>query len=297
MRRKILLFTLSILLAFIAAALVYGQIKAYRNRLSAAENQYVSIPAAARDIEAFGTLASADVTSLKVPRGAFPAGEILPVEQLVGKRTLYRIAKGDPLLKFKLVDTSGKGSLSLALPNGMRAVSMAVDEVSLVSGHIRTEDRVDVVILEKRPGGITPARNLLSGLKVLAIGIDTTGSSEERKKALAADLSKSVVLEVTPQQAPILAWAQRRGDLWLSLRPAGDDEKTPEAVYAGPEPEAWRERSAVSGGTPVSSGGAPASAPASPSRETNRAVRKTQGGWSVEVMRPGKTESVAVPPQ
>ena len=297
MRRKFLLLTLSILLAFIAAALVYGQIRAYRSRLAEAENQYIPVPAAARDIEAFGTLSSADVTFLKVPRGSFPSGEILPIEQLAGRRTLYRIAKGDPLLKFKLVDTSGKGSLSLALPNGMRAVSMAVDEVSLVSGHIRAEDRVDVVILEKRPGGITPARNLLSGLKVLAIGIDTAGASEERKKAVAADLSKSVVLEVTPQQAPILAWAQRRGDLWLSLRPAGDDGKTPEAVYAGPEPEAWRERSAVSGGQAGSPGGTPAPAPASSSAGTSRVAKRSQGGWSVEVMRPGKTESVPVPPQ
>jgi len=290
MRRRILLVTVSILLAFIAAALVYGQIKGYRNRLSAAEKQYISVPAAARDIPAFGTITSSDISTLTVPRTAFPPSEILPSGQIVGKRTLYRIAKGDPLLKFKLADSGGKGSsLSVALPNGMRAISMAVDEVSLVSGHIRIDDRVDVVILEKRPGGVTPARNLLSGLKVLAIGIDSVGASEERKKALAADLSRSVVLEIKPEQAPILAWAQRRGDLWLSLRPAGEEAKTPEAVYAGPEPAAWRERSASQGdGTP-----APKAASGAPAR--GRTVQVTSSGWPVEIMVPGKTESVAVP--
>jgi len=135
MRRRILLVTVSILLAFIAAALVYGQIKGYRNRLSAAEKQYISVPAAARDIPAFGTITSSDISTLTVPRTAFPPSEILPSGQIVGKRTLYRIAKGDPLLKFKLADSGGKGSsLSVALPNGMRAISMAVDEVSLGFG-------------------------------------------------------------------------------------------------------------------------------------------------------------------
>jgi pilus assembly protein CpaB len=295
LRRKILLFTLSVLLAFIAAALVFGQIKGYRNRLSAMESQYVTVPAAARDIEAFGMIASGDITTLKVPRSAFPEGEVLPASELAGKRVLYRVAKGDPLLKFKLAGTGGKGSLSLALPNGMRAVSMAVDEVSFVSGHIRVDDRVDVVILEKRPGGITPARNLLSGLKVLAIGIDSTGAAEEKKKALAADLAKSVVLEVTPQQAPVLAWAQRRGDLWLSLRPAGEEGKSPEAVYAGPDPEAWRERNSASQGSP--GGASVATRPASEPSGAGRSVRRTQSGWQVEVMVPGKTESVRVPPQ
>jgi pilus assembly protein CpaB len=295
LRRKILLLTLSILLAFIAATLVYGQIKGYRNRLAAVESQYVTVPAAARDIEAFGMIASADITSLKVPRTAFPEGEVLPTSELVGKRVLYRVAKGDPLLKFKLAGTGGKGSLSLSLPNGMRAVSMAVDEVSLTSGHIRVDDRVDVVILEKRPGGITPARNLLSGLKVLAIGVDSSGASEERKKALSADFAKSVVLEVTPQQAPILAWAQRRGDLWLSLRPAGEEGKSPEAVYAGPEPKAWLERTSANQGSP--GGAAVSTRPASEPSGTGRSVRQTASGWKVEVMVPGKTESVRVPPQ
>jgi pilus assembly protein CpaB len=292
MRRKILLLTLSILLALIAAALVFGQIRGYRQRLVAAENRTVPVPAAAREIEAFSTLAPEDITILKMPKDSFPAAEILPPEQLAGKRTLYRLAKGDPVLKFKVTaEPGGKGSLSLALPNGMRAIAMAVDEVSLVSGHIRADDRVDVVILEKRPGGVTPARNLLSGLKVLAVGVDAGSTSEERKKPAPVELAKSVVLEVTPQQAPILAWAQRRGDLWLSLRPAGDTGKTPEAVYAGPEPGAWKEQPKP-GGEAAPSKTKPALSPVS-----GPSGGRPDRSWSVQVMLPGKTESVAVPAQ
>lgn len=293
MRRKILLLTLSLLLALIAAALVFGQIREYRKRLVAAENRMIPVPAAAREIEAFSTLAPEDIVVLKMPRGAFPAEEIPAADQLAGKRTLYRLAKGDPILKFKLAEPGGKGSLSLTLPNGMRAIAMAVDEVSLVSGHIRTEDRVDVVILEKRPGGITPARNLLSGLKVLAVGVDAGIPAEERKKAAPAELAKSVVLEVSPQQAPILAWAQRRGDLWLSLRPAGDTGKTPEAVYAGPDPAAWKEQPRPGGETARAQ--SPSKPVSSPHPETS--AGRPARGWAVTVMVPGKTESVAVPVQ
>lgn len=291
MRRKILLLTLSILLALIAAALVFGQIREYRKRLTAAENRMIPVPAASREIEAFRTLTPEDIMILKMPRGAFPAEEILTPEQLAGKRTLYRLAKGDPLLKFKLIESGGKGNLSLALPNGMRAIAMAVDEVSLVSGHIRADDRVDVVILEKRPGGVTPARNLLSGLKVLAVGVDAGDTAEVRKKAAPGELARSVVLEVTPRQAPILAWAQRRGDLWLSLRPAGDSEKTPEAVYAGPDPAAWKEQLRP-GGETAQGKSKPVSSPAQGS-----SAKRAASGWAVQVMVPGKTESVAVPAQ
>ena len=119
------------------------------------------------------------------------------------------------------------GFIVAALLPGMRAISMAVSQVSSVSGFAAPGDRVDLLLTHKmndtsdKPP-LTPRRyseTILEDLRLLAIEqIVDPNTSKPRA-------GESVTLEVTPNQAEIVALAASMGQLSLSLRsvPAGED--------------------------------------------------------------------------
>ena len=119
------------------------------------------------------------------------------------------------------------GFIVAALLPGMRAISMAVSQVSSVSGFVAPGDRVDLLLTHKmndtsdKPP-LTPRRyseTILEDLRLLAIEqIVDPNTSKPRA-------GETVTLEVTPNQAEIVALAASMGQLSLSLRsvPAGED--------------------------------------------------------------------------
>lgn len=111
---------------------------------------------------------------------------------------------------------------SLQVPEGMRAVSIAVgDSTHLVSGLIKPGQYVDVHLTptglerdERAQGGIT--LTLFKGVKTLAInrGQRLTGAGDRN--------GNQVTLEVTPRQANVLILAKGHGDLTLTYNPDGE---------------------------------------------------------------------------
>ena len=119
------------------------------------------------------------------------------------------------------------GFIVAALLPGMRAISMAVSQVSGGSGFVAPGDRVDMLLTHQiddssDKAALTPRRyseTILKDLRLLAIEqiVDpNTGKPQ---------VGKTVTLEVTPKQAEVVNVAASIGQLSLSLRsvPAGDD--------------------------------------------------------------------------
>ena len=141
------------------------------------------------------------------------------------------ILPGEPVFSDKL-DMSGETiTLAAAITPGMRAVSLEVKIDSGVSGFVLPGDRVDVnEFIEKKNNRNArgdsfskdyTARRVLQNVKVLAV--DQTFESDLE----GAVPSKTVTLEVTPEQALVVGVANERGSLGLAL--IGREE-----VIAGP---------------------------------------------------------------
>ncbi|WP_084731197.1 Flp pilus assembly protein CpaB [Microvirga vignae] len=140
-----------------------------------------------------------------------------------GRRlTLVSMQKNEPILASKVTGPNQRATLSTLIDEGMRAVSVNVDEVRGVAGFILPGDRVDVVLTREERGGAgaggAVADVLLQNVKVL--GIDQVANERTDKPTLA----KAVTLELNLQQSQKVILAQGVGKLSLVLRQAGEGE-------------------------------------------------------------------------
>ena len=143
-----------------------------------------------------------------------------------GRRlTLASLQRNEPVLSSKITGPNQRATLSTQIDEGMRAVSVRVDEVRGVAGFILPGDRVDVILTKGETGlqdsTAAYADVLLQNAKVLAI--DQSINERTDKPAVA----RAVTLELTVQQAQSVILAQGIGKLSLVLRQTGEVSTRP----------------------------------------------------------------------
>ncbi|MCP5471978.1 MAG: Flp pilus assembly protein CpaB [Sinobacteraceae bacterium] len=185
---------------------------------------------AARDLTAGQMLQSADLARREMPAGFLPSGtfDAADAERVFGQRLGVALRAGDPLGESSL--EARLPALSQRLPDGSRAVTVPVDQVSSQAGLVRPGDRVDLMLAEERLEGMdrcVVVRSLLESVQVLATGQATRDalSPGEGLPDLGAQYS-TITLDVTPEQAQQLAVGLRMGELIPMLRGAEDDAPT-----------------------------------------------------------------------
>lgn len=145
--------------------------------------------------------------------------------QAVGSLALITIPSGSQLTASS-VGTNVAFALPVRLQPGMRAVSIPVDRVKDVSGLIQPGDRVDVIAIppQKNNGPPPKAVTIFRGVRVLAVGnaLENPSATPSPDEQTAA----TVTLEVTPNQADLLAWADANSTLRLALRSPRESLRT-----------------------------------------------------------------------
>jgi pilus assembly protein CpaB len=124
----------------------------------------------------------------------------------------------------------------------MRAISIPISADSGAGGFILPNDRVDVILTRKPEGNSARgfAKTIVSNLRVLAV--DQTYRQEKDTRTV---VGKTATVEVTPEQAELIAGAGMGGVLSLALRPLADSN------VANADDPSHRRRSANADG-PVS---------------------------------------------
>ena len=144
-----------------------------------------------------------------------------------GRRiALVTIQPNEPVLESRVTGPNQRATLSTQLTEGMRAVTIRVDEVRGVAGFVSPGDRVDVIATRGEGGGGEAeafADLLLQNVKVLAV--DQLADERQDKPTVA----RAVTLEVSVNGAQKVILAQGIGRLSLALRQPnamGDDAST-----------------------------------------------------------------------
>lgn len=150
----------------------------------------------------------------------------------VGAIVRVTMLKGEPLIAAKVVKGTDAGVLAVSLDPGMRAMAVPLSAESAAGGFILPGDHVDVVQSRKvdQPGGAQKFASgaVLRNVKVLAIDQQTKGAAK-----LSAQVGATATLEVTPEQAELLALSKSQGELTLILRSYADIAG-PSSAGAGP---------------------------------------------------------------
>jgi len=138
--KKVVLFAL--IAALCAGALLY----VYLGRLEQQKEVpvvYEDVVVAAEDIPAFTPITAEMITINKVPQGTSHPLAARSAVEVVGYVTESEIIKSEEILPVKLKQPGQTDSgLSYIVPDGMRAVTIAVDEISGVAGFLQRGDYV-----------------------------------------------------------------------------------------------------------------------------------------------------------
>ncbi|HVL55149.1 MAG TPA: Flp pilus assembly protein CpaB [Burkholderiaceae bacterium] len=288
-----------------AAAIVFGAFAAYgarsyiMQRLAieraqlAPRHDLVEIVVAKRDLRR-GEIVSADTMALRsLPREFAPGGAVTAggFDAHVGQRLVVAMRGGEPLLPASLqrIDPS---AFSSRLRPGVRALTVAVDEVNSLSGMLQPGDRIDLLLSVRPPphaGLAQPeiTRPLMQDLLVLATGRQSRPAGEDSLSAVRS--FGTITVEVDPERAQRLVVAQRSGKLTAVLRnphdrqPIGDRRLDIHSLLDLPAPPQLR------GGPEIIVGGRgplPAPAPSLPEVEAAAAPRAAVAAGSAVVSVP-----------
>jgi len=181
----------------------------------------VSIPTrpvvvAAADLDIGAELRRDDIRIIDWPANAVPAGAIGDPKDVIGRSIVLPVIQNEPILPMKLASAEAGSGLPPAIPPGLRAVSVRVNEVIGVAGYVLPATRVDVLATVSPTGQNTDmtSKVILTNVQVLAAGTKIERDTDKGKP-----LAVSVVtLLVAPEEAERLTLASTEGKIQLALR-------------------------------------------------------------------------------
>src|ERR1700719_2229793 len=213
--RMITGLAVAVAIAFLFSVYVYRTIQRITNVRPAAMTQIV---VADRPIQ-LGT--RLDTTNLRVISWLADqaiAGSFARVEDCAGRALLTNLAGNEPVLESKLAPREAGAGLPATIPEGMRAVSVAVNDVVGVAGFVIPGTSVDVLVTGEIPGAsqsgaANVTRTILENVRVLAAGQKIEQDRDGKPQTVPV-----VTLLVSPKDAATLTMASTEGKIQLALR-------------------------------------------------------------------------------
>ncbi len=226
--RLISTLALALVLGLVASTLVYQKLRQSSVRAAGSSTR---VMAAARNLEIGAKITETDLKTVDSPSGTLPQGSFAKASDAVGRAVLYPAFEGELILESKLAPVGSGAGLPAVIPDGMRAVSIRVDDVVAVAGFVGPGTRVDVLLtgnpdISHREQSLT--RTILENVQVLAAGQKIQPDDQGR-----AEKVNVVTLLCSPEDAARVTLAASDGRIQLVLRnPADSKTRTSETVVA-----------------------------------------------------------------
>jgi pilus assembly protein CpaB len=202
---------------------------------------------AKEDIPARTEITAGMLEVLAMPSNAMLAGAFVDRELVAGRIARIPIYKGEQLVQDKLASERSDLGLAYIVPEGLRAMGVAVNKVVGAGGLVRPGDRVDIIavldityedIITERDIQITRSFVIAQNVEVLAVEQDlknqisapgtTTGASESEgtfvEQPEAQPEGTVATLALSPDQMLRVMLSEEKGSIRLSVRAVGDDE-------------------------------------------------------------------------
>ena len=177
-----------------------------------------TIVVASRPLRFGDELGALSLREVPWPEDALPAGVFGKIPELTsGKRVvLMPIDANEAILASKITGPGQRATLSAMLHDGMKAVTIRVNDVEGVAGFVLPGDHVDVVLTQERDKDTATNDVVIQNARVLAI--DQLADARAEKPSVV----KAVTLEVGVIDGQKLALASAVGTLSLLLGKAGE---------------------------------------------------------------------------
>lgn len=201
--------------AFLLSVFVYREFQ--KAALSKpAVTQYIVV--AAEPLQLGTRVDAGNLKLIPWPSGEPVAGMFTRIQDCQNRALITPVAVNEPILEGKLAPKDAGAGLSATIPEGMRALSVAVNEVVGVAGFVIPGTMVDVLVtgnlpVSQRGGDNNITRTILENVRVLAAGqkIEQDQSGKPQKVPV-------ITLLVSPEDAVKLTMASTEGKIQLALR-------------------------------------------------------------------------------
>ncbi|QBR00108.1 Flp pilus assembly protein CpaB [Paraburkholderia pallida] len=225
-----------VVIAAIGAFIIRALFIAASSPHAASHAPMVRVRAAADDLPDGLLLRDADLVWKTMPRDQVPAGALVEApaddssaKDLKGDLLRHAVRAGTPLGVADVILPGAPGFLAAALKPGMRAISVAVDDVSGNAGLIQPGDYVDILLTQQMrnetgahvdPARAVESETVAERVRVLAVGTAFRRPKDDDSAAGNAPSTnaRTVTIEVTPTSAQTITVAAHLGTLSLALR-------------------------------------------------------------------------------
>lgn len=281
-KKLLALCGLAAILVFLIIYFILSSVFSDKKEEKPAAAAMVPVIEASRDIGPQTVITEDMVKAVEVSSNMVPSGALTDKNAVVGKKAGTTIFSGDMITARKLSQKAG-GFVGL-IPEGMRAVSFSVNDVTGVSGFAKPGDKVDILLVTSREGmdRIT-SKILLKDVLILAVNKSSgtpqpqpqktdkdgkglpDGSAPRQSSSNTSSIGTPSVVTValTPYDAAKLIASTQIGQLQMLLRPSNDDGDHYVGYYVIPLPKAEAPKAAPQAAPqPVYAAPQPASAPA-----------------------------------
>lgn len=210
--RLLMIGALALAVGLLASYYVFNMMKSTTH----SKDALVMAVVAANDIQIGSKLSDKDLALAPFPQSSVPPGAFGRIAQVHQRGVVLPISKGDFILPNKLALEDAGAGLPSMIPQGMRAVSVRVNDVVSVAGFVQPGTHVDVLAtgLPGSSGNEAQTTTVLENVAVIAVGrslLDRMMTGETQNAAV-------ITLLVSPADAQKLTLASQEGRIQLALR-------------------------------------------------------------------------------
>ena len=171
------------------------------------------------------------------PSDAYPReGAFSDIEDVIDRSVISPILKDEPILAGRVTEKGAGVGLAPLIPEGQRAVAIAINQVSGVSGYINPGSEVDILLTGQPLGSNEPlTATVLENVTVLSTGhrleMDPNGKPQN---------VPVINMLLTPEESELITLATGVGRIQLVLRNPMDEEETADQRRGARQRDLWR---------------------------------------------------------
>ncbi len=224
MDKRLLTVVLAAILVALVITAIFYQITVGRKPAQAAANNKTLV-VAKKDLGLGSVITADDIRLVDYPTTAFPQGGLENIEDAVDRSVTSQILANEPVTLGRVTEKGAGFGLAPLIPDGYRAIAVAVNQVSGVSGFILPGSKVDVILTGSPVGSDERVTTtVLENVTVLS-----TGHRQEADANGQPQNVPVVNMLLKPEDAQLLTLATQEGRIQLVLRNPKDDQEVAEA--------------------------------------------------------------------
>jgi pilus assembly protein CpaB len=216
----------ALLVAFLVSNFVYRK---FQEATAVKPIRMIQIVVAAKALPLGTRLDASMVRTISWPANQPATGMCRRVQDCANRALITPVVENEPIMQSKLAPVAAGAGLAATIPAGMRAMSVAVNDVIGVAGFVTPGTMVDVMVtgaVTAGQGGGNITRTILENVRVLAAGQKVQQDQEGKPQTVSV-----ITLLVSPEDATKLAMGSTQGKIQLALRNTVDTDGTvPPAV-------------------------------------------------------------------